>query len=137
MSEVWYRYEDSIVSSFDTEYEYVVARRVRLDLIEYRVIKHTPKGVWLELGIDKRLVLRHSRKRFACPTKEEALESFIARKECQIRILEDKLKMTKSALAQAQHRSSPSSNGLGSYPLTVKMPVQIRLGIPVTSLTRL
>lgn len=111
MSEVWYRYTDSIVSSFDAEYEYVVARSVRLSLNEYRVIKHTPKGVWLDVGIgDRRLVLRNSRKRFACPTKKEALESFIARKECQIKIFEHRLQTARTALAQAQHIMSPSSS---------------------------
>lgn len=67
---------------------------------KYLVLKHTPKGVWLKTGThfsseawekdheqvkitDKRFVLHSARKRFACPTVELALESFIERKKRQ------------------------------------------------------
>jgi hypothetical protein len=56
----------------------------------FRVVKETPKGVWLEgagrFGQD-RFVLRDARKRFACPSVEEAWESWRSRKQRQLRLL--------------------------------------------------
>jgi hypothetical protein len=74
-----------------------------LHLQKYKVLKHTPKGVWLQIGTyfdedawektreqvlkeKKRFVLHSARKRFACPTEELALESFIERKKRQASI---------------------------------------------------
>lgn len=68
-----------------------------IEFDEYEVIKPTPKGAWVRLVLgqflgDKKFILRDARKRFACPTKEEALESFLKRKERQINILRAQLK---------------------------------------------
>lgn len=66
----WYRYDG---------YEYVSCS-------PYKVLRHTNKGVWLEMGygIKPKFVLNNARKRFAYPTKKEALESFRMRKLRQI-----------------------------------------------------
>jgi hypothetical protein len=83
VAEIWYRYEDIVYASL---YDDGPGRLV-VELREYEVLRHTPKGVWLTLGFgDKRFVLRGARKRFACPTKLEARESFIARKTRQMKI---------------------------------------------------
>lgn len=76
--EVWYRYYYS--SSED---------RVRVLLEEFQVLRQTQKGVWIALypGHTGKFVLRDATKRYACPTKEEALTSFIARKTKQLRIM--------------------------------------------------
>ena len=73
---------------------------ISLTLYSYPVTKQTPCGVWLELlyGGGKRFVLTSARKRFACPTKEEALESFKARKRRQVRILRARLDEAERAL---------------------------------------
>lgn len=45
---------------------------------QFPVIRHTPKGVWLDArSFDgrERFVLKEANKRFACPTKEEAFVS--------------------------------------------------------------
>jgi hypothetical protein len=60
------------------------------------VLRETKKGVWI--GYDeegKRFVLNDARKRYACPTVEEALESLKARKHRQIRILQGQLENAK------------------------------------------
>lgn len=73
-------------------------------LERYPVIRETPKGVWLALGFgDRRFVLRTARKRWACPTEDEALESFKARKRRQCRILRAQLKHAATALAQVEN----------------------------------
>lgn len=74
----------------------------------YSVIKETPKGVWIKLkGYEdctyqrKRFILNTSRKKYAHPSKEEALYSFIKRKERQIKILSEKLSAAEDLLELA------------------------------------
>lgn len=86
--EFWYRYEDSLVSAGVDEWDNPVGPpRVEVYKHEFRVIKHTPKGVWLDVYGRKRFVLNTSRKRYAHASIDEARASFIRRKECQIGIL--------------------------------------------------
>lgn len=57
----------------------------------YEVIKKTPQGYWISdwnKGKEKRWVANFGFKRFAYPTKQRALESYIKRKERQIRIMQ-------------------------------------------------
>lgn len=57
------------------------------------VLKETPKGVWIGYHWDdRRFVLRDARKRYACPTKLEALESFRQRKRRQYEIYRARIK---------------------------------------------
>jgi hypothetical protein len=96
VAETWYRYEDIVYASI---YDDGPGRLV-VELREYEVLRHTPKGVWLTMGFgDKRFVLRGAHKRFACPTKLEARESFIARKRRQIRIHEAQAARARSAIS--------------------------------------
>jgi hypothetical protein len=98
MTETWYRYRDYCVGDGEGWSE------VRIACDAYRVLKYTPKGVWLSLGhsTDKRWVSKSSRKQFACPTKELALESFKARKRRQISIYAGRLGNAKEALEMAK-----------------------------------
>lgn len=78
-----------------------------LVLRTYKVIKETPCGYWVEVDLydhpsGKRWTSKHSRKRLAYPTKEEALDSFIARKRKQIEILEDQIHNAKHWYEQAK-----------------------------------
>ena len=104
MTEVWYRYEDHLVSlGYDYEYDRSWGSRVEIRLREFEVLRKTPKGVWIDLGCGvfsggERFVLASARKRYACPTKEEARESFIARKKAQARIYEAGARRAKEAL---------------------------------------
>ena len=89
--EVYYRYE---------------ATGTLLDCVEYKVIKHTQCGVWIELYPGKKkFILNNTYKKWAAPTKEAALESYYARKEKQIRILKDRLR-----LATEQSKYKPGWN---------------------------
>lgn len=72
---------------------------------EFRLVKETTCGYWITpvdytfsfglLEEDKRWVPKKSRKRFAYPTKKEAIISYIARKRSQIRILENQYNRAK------------------------------------------
>lgn len=84
---------------------------------EYPVIRETPKGYWIEIdrkhishmdyeeeqtiSIEK-WVSKTSLKRYAYPTKEEALQNYIARKNRQINILNRQLKDAKDCLDLAR-----------------------------------
>lgn len=70
---VWYRYVDSDQEWSRDPYE-----------LTLRVIRYTPKCVVLDLWGREYRVLLNARKRFAYPTRELAMESYIARKQMQI-----------------------------------------------------
>lgn len=70
--EKWYRYDDPYT---DGNLPF---------LTEIPVLRHTPKGVWLDKYGLKRFVLKAANKRYAYPTKELALASYIIRKQRQI-----------------------------------------------------
>lgn len=87
--ERWYRYEQWLFT------DGIV--KIRCD--SFPILRKTRCGVWLDLGFgEKRFVLSNAKKRWACPTKGEAMESFKARKLRQIKILDGQLKRSKEAL---------------------------------------
>lgn len=105
MPEIWYRYEDVRYASSINEFgESTGDSRADYHLREYEVLRHTPKGVWLIAKIGnwrcppERFVLKAARKRYACPTKEEAMVSFLARKERQLSILRHQAKHVKDVI---------------------------------------
>jgi hypothetical protein len=90
LAEVWYRVVDFRYAPTLDEWDRPQGNgRSAVQMREYPVLRHTERGVWLENWGDSphRFVLRDARKRFACPTREEAWESFRARKEKQLRLL--------------------------------------------------
>jgi hypothetical protein len=100
-----YRYEDIAYVSGSDEWDYPTSDyTLKVELLEYQVLKRTRKGVWInyKYGGRKRFVLLNARKKFAYATKEEALKSFIARKKSQIKILKDKLDRAERALYIAE-----------------------------------
>ena len=106
IGDIWYRYMETQYAAPLDEYERPMGYgSVQINLNEYKVIKETAKGVWLTYAQPyfltdkwKKFVLLGSRKKFACPTKEEAMVSFIARKRAQIRIYKDRLESAEMAL---------------------------------------
>ena len=71
-----------------------------------KLVKETPCGYWIGgdysyMGEGVRWVSKTSRKRYAYPTREEAWESYRARKERQVIILQAKLKKAKACLQKA------------------------------------
>jgi hypothetical protein len=82
---------------------------------EYKVLKHTPCGVWVERWphqsmfdnsmrfIKERDGYGHpTRKRYAYPTEEEALESFMIRKRLEIGYCKQRLDNARKAMAYAE-----------------------------------
>jgi len=104
--EFWYRYEDRSYSTIIDADREIFGSEVKLECRQYRVIKHTPKGVWLDVYGRKRFVLNSAIKRFACSTRVLALESFIARKDRQIGIYTSRLMQAKQMRQEALRRLS-------------------------------
>ena len=112
----FYRYEDLLYAwNYLNEIPIVQIRECK-----YYLISKTPCGYWISSNENysqmeerytnyiphvlekKRWVSKTATKRFAYPTKKEAMESFIARKQRQVTILTHKLSQAKDALAQAK-----------------------------------
>jgi hypothetical protein len=100
-----YRYQEQSysigVDQFDNP---LPGYQLKIELYSYRVIRETSKGVWINDYGKDRFVLLTARKKFACRTKEEALESFIARKNRQIKILSLQLEKAKLAKKYAENK---------------------------------
>src|SRR5689334_1803181 len=77
-------------------------------LQKYQVTKQTPKGVWIDIYGTERFILKNARKHYACETIELAKESFIARKNRQIRILKHQLRNAQLALEEINNNAMRS-----------------------------
>lgn len=107
MNIMWYRYEASATENI------LLAVEVYVHLIRYSVVKTTNKGVWLNTGeikfIGKSVKPKHkwvsasARKRFAYPTKEQALNSLKHRYLRRKDILEWQLRTTNAILKKMEN----------------------------------
>lgn len=120
--EVWYRATETTTGTGYVD-EYGDWHRtgdssVTILIEELEVLKHTPKGVWLKYDSyfsDKRFVLHEARKRFACPTIREALDSFTARKERQAEIYETRARTARRAIKLARTGTVASQPAFGLH----------------------
>ena len=97
MEQKFYRYEAVQYASMGTDGEYVSPKipNPKVELRTYNLLKETAKGYWIgygSLGHEKlksqgKWVSKTATKRFAYPTKKEALYNFIKRNERRIKIL--------------------------------------------------
>lgn len=104
-AEVYYRYDTGCATvNFDLLGDGAGMPMVySLMLTEYEVEKHTPRGV--KLRYSGRFIANSWRKKFAHPTKAEALDAFRHRKRKQIAILRDKLAEAEGGLAAAEGKT--------------------------------
>lgn len=96
--ETWYRITDGCYATMDEFDSPVGGGRVYVSTHAYPVTRRTPRGVWLDCHGVPRFVLANARKRFACPTREEAMASFRARKQRQVTLLRNQLRRVEQAL---------------------------------------
>jgi hypothetical protein len=76
---------------------------IKVNELKYVLVKETPKGYWIKPTWDinedhKKWVSKTSKRRYAYPTKEEAMINFRARKKRQIQILTAKIQNARLAL---------------------------------------
>jgi hypothetical protein len=73
-----------------------------LELSKYDLVEETPKGYWIGFAKMKmKWIPKESKKRYAYPTKEEALNNFVKRTTKRIKILEWQLSCCKTSLNMA------------------------------------
>lgn len=98
MSTHFYRYDT------ETRYATYGSEETVVTLWHYYVQKETPCGYWIVGGprMKRRWVSKTAHKRFAYPTQEQALESFLRRKKRQVEIYTSRLEQAKRELAVAQ-----------------------------------
>ena len=72
----------------------------------FKIIRKTEKGVWIDHWGKEKFVLLTARKQFACKTQDEALISFIARKNASISTHLSQLERAKEALKFAKESIS-------------------------------
>lgn len=86
--------------------EHTLIPNLTLILRELNLVDETPKGYWICFGnpvegmmrSHKRWVSKTTKKRYAYPTKAEAMNNFVLRKKMQKRILKAQLEICQSAL---------------------------------------
>lgn len=103
-NDCWYRYDDIQYAPPLDEFDMPIGRgRLELRLTTFRVVRLTPTGAWLTPHpiVSPRFARRDARKRYACPTKQEALESFFARKRRQKSIYEARIRQVEEAMVLA------------------------------------
>lgn len=101
----FYRYRTSITSHYDSGFDKYTLCSPTVELSEFKLMKETPKGYWIGYSWDTepyKWVSKTSRKRFAYPTKEEALKSFIIRTQRSIQIMKERQYTAELALSVAQ-----------------------------------
>lgn len=109
----FYRYEFVRYASLDIDGDYISNRYLTNVKVELRILnmwKETPKGYWIGYGYqnDKSLksvgkwVSKTSKKRYAYPTKKEALINFIKRTERRKEILDYRSDDCRDALSIAE-----------------------------------
>ncbi len=111
----FYRYNIINYATMDMDEEYTkpILPNPKIVLTELNLHKETPKGYWIGYGYyqpeygDKLRgrsiwVSKTSKRRYAYPTKEEALKSFIYRQKRAVEILDFKLKSHQIALQDAE-----------------------------------
>lgn len=101
MPERYFRIEDVLVSAGLDEFDHPLGPpRVQLYVRRYPLLKVTPKGAWIDDYGRKRFVLASATKKYACPTLDGAIESFLARKQRQKAILHRQLSNVETAIYQ-------------------------------------
>ena len=113
-----YRYQEQSYSNGVDQFDNPLpGYKLKIELHTYRIIRETPKGVWINDYGKDRFVLLTAKKKFACRTKEEALESFIARKNRQIGILSAQLEKAKLAKRFAKNNQIEKEPSYSIYVL--------------------
>jgi len=103
----FYRYSLVQYATKDSDGEYTnsVFPNPNLTLSIYSLVKETPKGYWIGYGeIKEKWVSKTSKKRYAYPTKKEALLNFIKRSEKRIKILKYQLESSEIGLELAKQK---------------------------------
>jgi len=116
MTDTAYRYEDKLYSIAD-EYGEHMYSRTDVILLKFDILRRTPCGIWIREYFRDRFINQKRTKQFAHETLEEAMKSFIARKEKQASIYRARadaalyaVKLARSRHADVYRVAYPISN---------------------------
>jgi len=107
----FYRYDARVYAEIDHDGEFCSPsiRIPKIELTTLNLHKETPKGYWIGYGhpdngyqSHSRWVSKTAKKRYAYPTKEEALTNYIKRTEKRIKILKSQLSECEFGLNRAK-----------------------------------
>mgnify|MGYP001002078256 CR=1 FL=1 len=101
----YYRYEIVQYADHDIDWELTSPEFPNPTIVcrEYNLIKKTPKGFWIGMGdIKFKWIPSQSKRKFAYPTKKEALNDFISRTEKRMKILSWQLKLCEICWSRAK-----------------------------------
>lgn len=79
----------------------------RVTMSGYRVVKETPCGVWIDVYGSRRFVNLKLFRKWAWPTKEEAMVSLLARKRRQRLLLREQLARVEFAVRHLEADGNP------------------------------
>lgn len=100
----FYRYVAVEYAAKDIDGDYVrpLFANPKIELREYDLIEETLKGYWIGIrNMKYKWILKTSKKRWAYPTKDEALTNYLKRTESRIKILDRQLDFARAALSVA------------------------------------
>ncbi len=116
IGDTWYRYQEVHYSGPVNDYGDPIPNSgtVEVHLVKFAVTRITPKGVWVAEHMPMRhdplydkLIVHSWRKKYAHPTKWEALTAFKARKRRNISIYEARIRSIRKALEYAERYEMP------------------------------
>lgn len=105
---LFYRY-DSFNYASSSNIESLYVPNVKLVLTELVLVKETPKGYWIgyeyfgEIFGKQIWVSKYSIKRYAYPTKKEAMTNFVARTKKRIEILKKQIGDCEMSLSESDN----------------------------------
>ena len=102
---VLYRVVDRLESCGVDEFEMSLGTRTVVVMLQYPVKRCTNRGVWIDEFGKERFVLNDARKRYAYPTEEQAVASFLARKKRQRALLTLQLQSVDIAIERANSKA--------------------------------
>lgn len=117
----FYRYvAQQFTSINDNELSLRFNPNITLSLYTYNLHKETPKGYWIGYGHpdngyvkgDSFWVSKTAKKRYAYPSKEEALTNYIKRTERRVKILRGQISNAEDGLSKANKLQKELSNGI-------------------------
>ena len=103
-ADIWWRCEVKEIAHWDYDGEYVTSRSYHIQWTACRVIKSTPKGVWVNDGpFSTRFILGTANKQHCVPTKELAYRDAVIRAARHVTGCKNRLLRAKAALAKLEN----------------------------------
>ena len=118
-SDLWWRADDRRCANYDpwAEFEQPSGSHLQVELRPYRLVRATPRGVWLaDFFGQEHFVLGTVTRQLAVPTKELALQDLVERKKRHVWGAETRAAQARAHLAAASHALENARTAAHSAP---------------------